>query len=70
MRSWGESGAILRCMLLLGQLNRIGGHVPLKYWLERPNAMLNFESPIGLIEQKRWLVLADHMDDMLSEATK
>jgi hypothetical protein len=66
MRNWRDDRAVLRVVLLLSLLSRIGGHAALQYWLERPNVILAGSSPAQLIGRGEWAEVADLADRMLT----
>ena len=68
MRNWRDERAVLRVVLLLACLSRIGGHAPLRYWLERPNSILAGSSPSDLIARGEWTEIADMADRMLTSS--
>jgi hypothetical protein len=70
MRGWNGDSGILRALLLLAHLNRIGGHDALKQWLERPNVILGGRSPLNAIVQGKWIDVADLADEMLAGKPK
>jgi hypothetical protein len=66
MRGWDENGAVLRGLLLLAHLGRIGGHKRLMFWLQEPNLALSGDSPIALIVKGKWGSVADLADNLLT----
>jgi hypothetical protein len=66
MRGWKGNRAIIRSLLLLAHLDRIGGHKPLELWLEKSNLLLAGARPIDVIAEGKWGVVSDLVDEMLT----
>jgi hypothetical protein len=66
MRNWRGRRAVTRTISLLTMLERSIGPRELTGWLERSNPNLGNRAPTDLMRAKRWVTLADFIDNMLT----
>lgn len=66
MRSWDQSGLLLRLVLLISHLNQIAPPERFISWWEQPNALLLGESPLEVMRSGDYSSLANFLDRLLS----
>lgn len=66
MRDWRRKRAPTRAILLLVLLEKSLGYAGLRSWLETHNPNLAGKAPLDLMTGRKWVILGDFLDDILT----
>ncbi len=66
MRDWRRKRAPTRAILLLALLEKSIGYAGLRSWLETRNPNLAGKAPLELMAGRKWVILGDFLDDILT----
>lgn len=66
MRTWPPERSLVRALVLLGYLSRIGDPLAFRRWLERANPLLEAKTPAARLAEGAWAEIADQVDEMLT----